>query len=144
MSASEITGVRSSEFTTTDSSHSNGKIASSGLVPLRIAARVIHNASIIKSQKAKSEGVIDSKFAQLIAGGDLVGSIVAAPVEGNSSGKLRADNRRSKSTTGSNELSLNIFDLSRNHNSGDRQSGDRSNANDSRGTLARPISRALY
>ena len=75
ISASAITGVLSSEYTTTDSSNSSDKIASSGLVPLRMAARVFHIASIIKSQKAKSEGVIDSKFAQLIAGGDLTGSI---------------------------------------------------------------------
>lgn len=75
ISASAITGVLSSEYTTTDSSNSSDKIASSGLVPLRMAARVFHIASIVKSQKAKSEGVIDSKFAQLIAGGDLTGSI---------------------------------------------------------------------
>lgn len=74
---------------------------------------MFHIASIIKSNKAKSEGIIDSKFAQLIAGGDLTGSI-AAPIEGNSSKKLKELNRRSKSTTGSNELTINLFDVTPN------------------------------
>jgi len=64
-SASAITGMPSSDKTpsTENTSDSMNRISDNGLIPRFVAHRLVHNVSILRSAKAKSEGVIDPKFA---------------------------------------------------------------------------------